>query len=160
MTAWTPDEKARAVEVYVESGNLAEGARAVTREDGKTPAKGSVRNWAQAAGHDTTAISERSAEKTKRATEVAAEVWQERRAHLVDDAGLIAEVALLQTAFFLDAGNPRNAKDAATTFGILVDKAQVLSGDATSIVRFPWKAEEVIAEAEPRADNIRPIRSA
>ena len=160
MTAWTPEEKARAVEVYVESGNLAEGARAAMREDGKTPAKGSVRNWAQAAGHDTAAISERSAEKTKRATEVAAEVWQERRAHLVDDAGLIAEVALLQTAFFLDAGNPRNAKDAATTFGILVDKAQVLSGDATSIVRTPWDVETVRAEAKERADNIRPLRSA
>ena len=160
MTAWTPDEKARAVEVYVESANLGEAQRAVARDDGTAPGKNTIKRWAEVAGHDPAEITERADHKTQQATRAAEMLWQDRRAAMLHEIGATADDALTICGWFLAAGAPGKAKDAATTMAILIDKAQVLSGDATSIVRTPWDVETVRAEAKERADNIRPLRTA
>jgi hypothetical protein len=156
---WTDAERAKAVDVYVSTGNLGEAQRSVARPDDTQPGKNTIKSWAVKAGHDIEEITARSVAKTKAASEAASRKWADRRTTMIDEFGDIAAVALDQVLFFLAIGNPSSAKDAATTCGILVDKAQVLSGDATSVVRTPWDPEKVAAEALPRADQLRPLRS-
>lgn len=58
--------------------------------------------------------------------------WAERRAVMVEEIGATAHMALQQCVNATAKGYGRDAKDFATTLAILVDKAQLLSGDATS----------------------------
>lgn len=155
-TKWTEAEKAKAVDEYVTTGNLGAAQRAAARGDGQIPGKNTIKGWAVKAGHDVEEITARSVAKTKAASEAASRKWADRRADMIDQFGDIAAVALDQTLFFLAIGNPSSAKDAATTCGILVDKAQVLSGAASSIVRLPWDPEAVKADAHARGENLRP----
>jgi hypothetical protein len=156
VTAWTAAEKQAAVDVYADTANLGQAQRTVTREDGTQPGKNTIKRWAATAGHDLDAITERADHKTQSATRAAEMRWKDRRAAMLDDIGATADQALTQTIYYLNANNPRYAKDAATTMAILIDKAQVLSGDATQIVRTPWDPAAVVAEAEPRAELLRP----
>lgn len=58
--------------------------------------------------------------------------WAERRAVMVEEIGAAAHMALAQCVNATSVGQGRDAKDFATTLGILVDKAQLLSGAATA----------------------------
>lgn len=154
MTAWTPDEKARAVEVYVEHG--------LARAHAETGAsKPSLRRWALDAGHDPAEIAERTNAKNKaqtaRATAATKLRWAERRTTLLEEYGAAAEDFLRAALDSLDAGKALDAFTYMKTSGTACDKAQVLSGDASSIVRIPWDPDAVIREATPRADHLRSV---
>ena len=157
MTAWTVAEKVRAVEVYVEHG--------LARAHADTGAsKPSLRRWALDAGHDPAEIAERTNAKNKaqttRATAATKLRWAERRTTLLEEYGAAAEDFLHAALVSLGDGKALDAFTYMKTSGTACDKAQVLSGDATAIVRTPWDVETVRAEAKERADNIRPLRSA
>lgn len=116
----TAETKARAV-ARLAAG---ESAKALAVELGVS--RGTVYRWARAAGAqlDTT--------RTAAATAGAVARWAARRQALADDIGEAAEAALALCSESLGAGDARGAQSAATTLGILIDKAQLLSGDVTS----------------------------
>lgn len=126
-TRYDEARKAEAVELAVAHGK-AEAARRTG-----IPA-GTIGSWCSRAGLATVAT-----ERTAAATEANRQRWEERRSELVHRIGEIAEKALDEVNAQLDDGKLRNAKDAATTMAILVDKAQLLSGGST--VRFGSDAD-------------------
>jgi hypothetical protein len=58
--------------------------------------------------------------------------WEQHRHLLAQELGEQAAVALTKVADSLRAGQGRDAKDFATTLGILIDKAQLLAADITA----------------------------
>lgn len=58
--------------------------------------------------------------------------WTERRAQLVPRLGQVAAGALEAALLAIEEGKARNAQAFAITAGILIDKAQLLAGGATS----------------------------
>lgn len=137
MARWTPDQRREALELYVELGPSA------ASEATGIP-KGTIGWWAHREGVRTV-----GAERTAAATEAAALRWAERRANLADEAGAAAALALEQTVHALQGrtdedtlvlAGARDAKDLALTFAVLVDKAQLLTGEATS--RHAMQAEQ------------------
>lgn len=107
-----------------------------------------------------TEMAERFQQKTAAATEASRQHWAELRAVMVDEAGDVAQRLLRLIADHtgdLAPSSPRDAKDLATAMAILVDKAQLLSGDATSRPSMPWSKAEVVAEAAERAEGLRVI---
>lgn len=83
-----------------------------------------VSRWAKAAG-----VTVVASEQTANATRAAQTKWAERRGSLIDEMGLVA-AELLQKA--RRAEDARQAQGFATSVAIFVDKAQLLSGSATS----------------------------
>jgi hypothetical protein len=154
---WSEDEKAQAVQTYADTSNLAEAQRAVRREDGTTPGKNSIKRWAVDAGHDIAEITARAVTKTQQATAAQLRRWQDRRATMLHEIGGAAQLALDSAVACMAVGEPSAAKDYATVCAIFVDKAQVLSGDATHIVRTPWDPKQVTSEAAPRAEGLRSV---
>lgn len=154
--AWNAAEKEAAITAYVSCGNLAQAQQAAKREDGTIPGKTTIKRWTVDAGHDLDEIVGRATDKTQQATRASQMRWQDRRSEMLDDIGFVADEALTQTAFFIAVGNPKNAKDAATCMAILIDKAQVLSGDASSIVRLPWDPEVVKERAHIDGEKLKP----
>lgn len=154
---WSDDEKAAAVAAYVETSNLAEAQRAVRRDDGQVPGKNSIKTWAVKAGHDLTEITARAVAKTQQATAAQLRRWQDRRTQMLHEIGGAAQLALDSSVACMAVGEPSAAKDYATVCAIFVDKAQVLSGDASHIVRTPWDPKAVASEAAPRAEGLRSV---
>jgi len=77
--------------------------------------------------------------------------WEERRQAMTDRLGYLAGRALDALEGNLEADEIRNTKDLATTAAILIDKAQLLSGSATSRVYVPpERAGEVMSDARAR----------
>lgn len=64
--------------------------------------------------------------------DVAGLAWPERRARLLPKLGEVAAKALEKADQAIDGGKARDAKDYTVTAAILVDKAQLLGGGATS----------------------------
>lgn len=143
MAKWTPEQRAEALELYVELGPSAASERTGIP-------KGTIGWWASEAG-----IRTDGAERTAAATEAAALRWAERRANLADRIGAVAELALVQTEAALE-DDDRKAKDFALTMAVLIDKAQLLSGDATVRHGLEEDREEVIARARDRALTLVP----
>lgn len=154
-TSRTYDEatKAKALELYAEHG-----PSHVEREMGIP--KGTVSKWAQAAGTET-----RFLENADARVKASCLRWAERRADLVDRMGAVAEAALERVEAnlfetervrvgFDDDGDPEfdvrytanSAKGYATTMAILIDKAQLLSGDATARTEVGGKREDLVAK--------------
>lgn len=86
--------------------------------------KSTVSKWATKAG-----VAVVTEGRTANATRAAQTKWAERRATLIDDMGQVA-AELLQKARTAD--DARQAQGFATSVAIFVDKAQLLSGAATS----------------------------
>lgn len=105
-----------------------------------------MRSWCSRAGVATVA-----AERMQAASAASQLRWQERRDRLVHEIGAAAETALELTRTRLDAGNGREAKDAALTLAILVDKAQLLSGGHTARYGTETERREVLDDARDRA---------
>lgn len=142
--SYTPDEKADALAAYVEHGP--QEAATVTGIP-----KSTIASWARRAGVHTRSI-ENAAARVK-AQHVA---WEERRLRLAHDIGQTAEMALEVTRLNIAAGMVRDAKDAATTMAILVDKAQLLTGSATArteVVAVDAVDAEIAALTEALAAN-------
>lgn len=116
----TPEQRAEAVAIYADHGPT-EAAKLTGWN------KGTVTKWAQAAGVETVAN-----ERTRQATEAASAAWAARRARLADETGRVAEKALTKVEVFLDGEKAKAASDTSAAFARLIDKAQLLSGAATS----------------------------
>lgn len=136
---YTEDEKAEALALYA-----TDGPTAVQAQLGIP--KQTVQQWASDAGVRTVRN-----EHTAAATEAARLDWQERRIALAHRMGAVAEKALAVAEEMLDARTPSKAKDAATTMAILADKAQLLTGGATSRQFSHGVQEAVIADARDHA---------
>lgn len=109
-----------AVQLAVEHGP-AEAARQLDLN------AGTLRSWCHRAEAVTVAASTMQA-----ATAVRMARWEERRAQMVHELGDVASLALQKARGNLQHGKTREAQAAATTCAILIDKAQLLSGGATS----------------------------
>lgn len=142
---WTPEQRRHALVVYVDHGP-AEAAR----RTGIPSA--TIASWAHRNGVQTRCIA-----TTRAATEHSRLRWEERRAEMVHEIGAVAALALERAHAELDAGHARNAKDLATTMAILVDKAQLLAGDATSrsevrtVDQIDAQVEQLVARLEAAA---------
>jgi transposase-like protein len=118
--SYTAAEKAEALELYRTDGPT------IVEERLGIP-KGTIAAWAARTGTQTVCI------ETTAARVVAKRLkWEERRADLADDIGNLARIALERATRLAEEGNTREAKDLATTMAIAVDKAQLLTGAATS----------------------------
>lgn len=181
---YTDATKAEAVALYLEHG-LAEAQRR-TRTDERPDGipKQTMQSWLKNAGHDPAEIAGRTNEKTKAATEARIARMGQDKAALAAD--LLADLQRLRAQLFAPCTEKRivtlsGGKDSSATWvvaeaerdqptfseqvsiltsiGIAVDKVQILTGDATSIVRTPWdgNAKPVVSEAGPRADGLRSV---
>lgn len=148
MATWSPEQRTNALDQLRNGATLAQ-----THTDTGIP-KSTLSGWARTAGLD---LAARSEAKTAAATQAAQRKWAERRADLADRIGEGTELALDQAIAFLAAGRPRDAKDAATTLGILVDKAQLLAGDATSRSEHLGLREQVAEQAAELAPRLRAV---
>jgi hypothetical protein len=89
--------------------------------------KGTIMGWAIEAGVRTRSIENKSA-----AVKASSLAWEQRRLELAHEMGAAADQALAEARAQLDEHATSKAKDAALTMAIMVDKAQLLTGAATS----------------------------
>lgn len=115
---WTDEQRAEALQL------VRDGVSVRDIEARTGIAKSVVARWARDAGIDSP-----RAEQTAAATEATKLAWAQRRATLVDRFGEVAEKLLDRIE---DDEQARDAKDLMTAAAIAVDKAQLLSGGATS----------------------------
>lgn len=149
---YTDDEKAAALALYAE-----QGPTAVT--DAMGIPKATVASWAKRTGTRTVCV-----EKARARVEAAHLAWEKRRLEMADRIGHAAELALVQCENAIAGDGERSpsmrdAKDAATTMAILIDKAQLLTGAATSRQEqhvHQATRDAVIEEARERALTLVP----
>ncbi len=139
MPKYTDTQKAEAVKLYDEHGTAETAKRT-----GITPR--TIRRWAKAAG----LVSEDNVEKTTKARAVGArqvaEAWGDFRESEATGAGTTATQVRDAILAAVDHGaRTRQARDLAVVYGILIDKAELLSGNATQRVQV-WAESEVDAE--------------
>lgn len=116
---WSDEQKAHALEIYRTDGpNEAERQTGIPHS--------SIIRWAQAQGVELESIENKS-----KAVQAARLVWQKRRNDLVEEMSDTITIAHLGVQYELIEAHWKEAKDAATTMAILIDKAQLLSGGAT-----------------------------
>lgn len=115
--AYTAEQKAEALEVYV-----TDGPSAAAERFGMT--KGCVTKWAKAAGLETVAN-----ERTRAATETVVANGQARRAALAERLWAVAEKAVGIELSKLEKADLRDVVGARTR---AIHDAQLLTGDATS----------------------------
>jgi len=128
MTAWSSEQRTHALDLLRNGNTLAATARTTGIP------KQTLSGWAKAEGLD---LNGRSEAKTREATQAAQRKWAEVRAELADQSGDAARRLLAIISRAIDSGDmgitsARDAKDAATAMAILIDKAQLLGGGATS----------------------------
>ncbi len=155
MTTYTDTDRTEALEAYTKLGT-AEAAR----QTGISPT--TIKRWAAQAGQVVQTNTEKTA--TARAANAARvqQAWGDFREGEALSAGAAASKvrkALLDAVENLSA---RSAKDLAVVYGILIDKAELLSGNATERVEH-WAESEVdtelrrlVAEMEARARGDAP----
>ena len=86
-----------------------------------------ISSWAKRGG-----VQSDAPQKTKAAVEAARLKWAERRTDEANEAGHDAQsVRLMMLALAMDE-QTKKAQELATVYGVLIDKAQLLSGSATS----------------------------
>ena len=117
----TAATKAKALKLYPEVG-ATEAARACGVH------RNTVIAWAKQAGLVTT----HGREKVAAAHEATKLRWEERRQALVHEIGEVASLLLEVVREKAESRDLRNVAAGTTAFGTLVDKAQLLSGGATS----------------------------
>jgi transposase-like protein len=121
---YTNEQRARAVELYTEHGARAT-ARILASQGFHVPAS-TVQAWASKRG-------ERIRTLEKRTLGVQAQIleWQERRTDEANRAGQRAEELGALLMEHAHAGNHDMVKALVPAYGVMVDKAQLLSGGAT-----------------------------
>lgn len=123
---WDSETKRQALSTYAEQGGRAASAATGVPE-------ATIRNWV-------TRERQRAGEAIERAptSDVVvipprqAEPWPVARDSLVADLGTAAVEALEATRKAIERGELRDARDGSVCLGVLIDKAQLLSGSATS----------------------------
>jgi transposase-like protein len=118
--SYTPEQRTQALELY-----RTDGPTAVQAQLGIP--KATVTDWAQSSGVRTVRN-----EKTAAAVEAKRVKWEDRRLELAHEMGRVAAKALKRAERELADGTGRDAQAYATTMAILIDKAQLLTGAATS----------------------------
>ncbi|MDQ6607743.1 MAG: hypothetical protein M3Z06_14505 [Actinomycetota bacterium] len=114
-TAHTKLERETALELYRQHG----GGEAA-RRTGINPA--TIRQWAKRSGVTVT-----RAASARAGTEAARLTWAQRKAELTVTSGELAAELLAK----IREASARNSRDLAATYAIVVDRAQLLSGEAT-----------------------------
>jgi transposase-like protein len=115
--------------------------------------------WAKDAGIDV-ALRHETPVKTAAATAANTQAWAARKADMADRIGEAAEKALAVCAASLEAGQARNAQAAAITLGTLIDKAQLLSGAATSRNGSTADPAALLEAGMARVSHLRPVKDA
>lgn len=149
-TRWSDDDRATALALYIDHGP-AEASRRTG-----IPTK-TISSWARRTGTRTDAPAKTAAAVAARAAQ-----WAELRETVANESGRTARRILAIITDALDNGHlevstVHQAKDAATTMAILVDKAQVLVGDASAITGHVGLREQVAAQAETSAPRLRAV---
>jgi hypothetical protein len=120
MKAIDPERRARAIELAKHHG--------VTEAANRTGLdKSTISRWCTSAG-----ISTVGNEQTRNATLAAAQAWETRRQELAHDIGRVAQKALRKAENAVDGEQASDSRAYATTMAILIDKAQLLTGGATT----------------------------
>lgn len=150
MATWSPEQRTEALELYTDHGP-AEASRRTG-----IPAK-TIASWARRSGVQTEAPA-----KTAAAVEARKQQWAELRATVANQAGGTAQRILALVTDALDSGDLEvrtigQAKDAALTMAILVDKAQVLGGEASTITAHVGLREQVAEQAAELAPRLRAV---
>lgn len=146
---YSDEERATALSRYVQ-----EGAAATSRA--LNIPTGTLCSWAFRAGVQSP-IARENLERMRAAIETRQRAWEDRRAHLLDQWGGIAAVATESTLDLLEDGNVRSAKDAATVAAIATDKAQLLSGGATSRIEAVDANTAILADIERLLEERRSV---
>lgn len=147
---WTDEDKQNAVNLYTEHQSLAV-ATAMT-----SIPKSTIQHWAQEAGlpaYNT----EKTSAAVKQSVENRAERWEERRAALADKIGVLAEIAVNKAAQYLVDGDTMDAQRAATTMGIAIDKAQLLTGQPTGRIEHGDANGELATEVARLVEERRSV---
>ena len=138
MTSYTDTEKAEALNLYDEHGT-AEASR-------RTGISGtSIKRWAAQAGRVVQTSTQKTA--TARAANAARvqQAWGDFREGEALSAGAAASVVRKALLAAVENLSARDARELAVTYGILIDKAELLSGNATERIEH-WAESEVDAE--------------
>jgi transposase-like protein len=143
--SYSADQKAEALRLYRKVG----AAEAARRLGGIPP--GVVRQWAHRAG-----LARERVVQGRTHAEALRLSWAQRRADLRDQAGEVAAEALQAVRTEPD---PQAKKALTVTFAILVDKALLISGEATSRTE-TLSPEQARAEVRQLRDDLAARRSA
>ena len=160
MGRWSDTDRAHALDLLRNHTTLADTRAALQATLGDdAPSISTLSRWASAEGID---VAQRAEAKTREATEAARRKWAEVRADLADQSGDAARrlLAIISDAIDsgeLKVGTARDAKDAATAMAILIDKAQVLVGDASDITAHVGLQAQVLEQAEAQATHLRAV---
>jgi transposase-like protein len=135
---YTAEQKQQAVNLYTQHGT-AETAR----QTGISPT--SIKRWAAQAG----ATVQTNTQKTVKARAAAAERitvhWSDYRSQEATAAGSAATRLRRQIVEASDAGNANLLRARTIAYGVLIDKAELLSGQATERIEV-WAESEVDRE--------------
>lgn len=116
--------------------------------------KQTLSDWARKAGLD---LAGRSEAKTAAATKAASAKWAEVRADLADVSGAMAAEAAGHIRTLMSSGQYLEAQRLVAVFGVGVDKAQLLTGEATTRSDHVGLREELSAQAEGTASKLRAV---
>jgi transposase-like protein len=148
---YTQEQRAEALALYVSDG-LGAASRTLNIP------QGTIASWA----HRTPGIQTLAAEKREQTAAMLEERalhWQARRADLAEQFGAIADTMLAAAFDYSEAGRPRDVKDSVMAAAIAVDKAQLLTGGATSRTDHEISVgarQELLAEGRARVMELMP----
>ena len=123
MATWSTEQRTHALDLLRNGNTLAH-----THHTTSIP-KTNLRRWAANEGIEVV----RATEKTQHATEANRVAWEARRAIVAEKAGRLAELAADEATRLLSEGEYLEAQRLMTVMGVAVDKAQLLTGQATAI---------------------------
>lgn len=151
MTRWTAAQRTAALT------DLQHGATLATVHQDHGIPKQTLSDWARKAGLD---LAGRSEAKTAAATKAASAKWAEIRAETANASGRLADTiidVIGQNPGALVPNTARDVKDLATAAAILIDKAQVLGGDASDRVEHLGLQAAVLDQARESAPHLRAV---
>lgn len=129
----TPEEVERARELYRHGESFRAIADAVGASHPSIRSRARREGWERAEGEEEARREERR-RRTEAAQLAAARKWANRRETEADNAGIVAARARQAILTALDEKDEKMTKASAIAYGILIDKAQLLSGAATARV--------------------------
>ena len=151
--AMTPEQRQPFLDQLADGGS----ATAIAKAAGVTTR--TLYRWAKDAGIDV-AGRHTTPPKTEAANEATRQAWAARRVDLADRIGVAVDKALDACVTALDSGQARNAQSAAITLGTLIDKAQLLSGAATSRTGSTQDPAALLEAGRARVAHLRPVKDA
>jgi transposase-like protein len=120
--SYTPEQRQTAMDTA-----RAHGVPYAARDSGIP--RGTISKWLQRAG---LSVSAERRDALAARHQVASMAWAARRAELADSIGGTAELAHTKAVDCLQRGDLHNARMAALVMATMVDKAQLLTGGATT----------------------------